>query len=237
MKIDTAMIMAAGLGTRMQPLTHDRPKPLIEVADKTLLGHCLDQMASADIKNIVINVHYKAHMVEQYMDHVTEFSNIIISDERELLLETGGGLIKAQPHLGDKPFLCLNSDNIWTNGQENAIMKLSQQWDDEKMDALLLLVPKSQAYCHTGAGDFSLADDGKIIRRGHDDTAPYIFTGIQIISHRLLRDAPKGPFSTNILWDRGIAEGRIFGTLHDAKWFDIGTPKAIDVVEDILASA
>ncbi len=235
MIIDTAMIMAAGLGTRMRPLTNDRPKPLVEVAGKTLLGHCLEQMEIADIKNIVINVHYRAEMVEQYMAHVPEFANIYISDEREKLLETGGGLIKAQPHLGDKPFFCLNSDNIWTNGVQNALLKLASSWDDEKMDALLLLVPKENAYCHKGPGDFFLADDDIIIRRGDKDSAPYIFTGIQIISHRLLRDAPKGAFSTNILWNRGIKEGRIYGTLHDAKWFDIGTPEAIPVAEEMLS--
>ncbi len=231
---DTAMIMAAGLGTRMRPLTNDRPKPLVLVGGKTLLGHCLDQMQSAEIKNIVINVHYRAEMVEQYMAHVPEFANIHISDEREKLLETGGGLIKAKPYLGDKPFFCLNSDNIWTNGAQNALLKLASSWDDEKMDALLLLVSKDGAYCHKGPGDFFLGDDNNIIRRGNNDSAPYIFTGIQIISHRLLRNAPDGAFSTNILWDRGINEGRIFGKLHDAKWFDIGTIEAIPLAEKLL---
>ena len=235
MNIDTAMIMAAGLGTRMRPLTNDRPKPLITVGDKTLLGHCLEQMEIASIKNIIINVHYRAEMVEQYMAHVPEFANIYISDEREALLETGGGLIKAQPYLGDKPFFCLNSDNIWTNGPQNALLKLASSWDDVKMDALLLLVAKENAYCHKGPGDFFLGDDDIIIRRGNKESAPYIFTGIQIISHRLLRDAPQGAFSTNILWDRGIAEGRIFGAIHDRKWFDIGTPEAIPIAEKILS--
>lgn len=237
MNIDTAMIMAAGLGTRMRPLTNDKPKPLVKVAGKALLGHCLDQMKWAGITNIVINVHYRAQMVEQYLEHVTEFANIHISDEREQLLETGGGLLKAKPYLGDKPFFCLNSDNIWTNGPDNALLQLADQWNDDRMDALLLLVPKTQAYCHKGVGDFSLGGEGNIIRRGDDETAPYIFTGIQIISHRLLRDAPSGAFSTNILWDRGIAEGRVFGAVHDAKWFDIGTPQAIPVAESLLASS
>ncbi len=235
MSINTAMIMAAGLGTRMRPLTNDRPKPLVKVGGKTLLGHCLEQMEIADINNIVINVHYRAEMVEQYMAHVSEFANIYISDEREELLETGGGLIKAEPYLGDKPFFCLNSDNIWTNGAQNTLLKLASSWDDKKMDALLLLVPKENAYCHKGPGDFFLGDNDIIIRRGNKDSAPYIFTGIQIISHRLLRDAPQGAFSTNILWDRGIEEGRIYGTPHDSKWFDIGTPEAIPVVEKMLS--
>lgn len=236
MMIDSAMIMAAGLGTRMRPLTNDRPKPLVKVAGQTLLGHCLDQMQLANIKNIVINVHYRAEMVEQYMTDHHEFANISISDERGQLLETGGGLIQAKPMLGDKPFFCLNSDNIWTNGSENALLKLASAWDDGKMDALLLLVSKGQAYGHNGVGDFFRDDDGRIIRRGENDSAPYIYTGIQIISHRLLRDAPSGPFSTNILWDRGIAEGRIFCALHDAKWLDIGTPQSIPMAEKLLAA-
>jgi len=236
MSIDTAMIMAAGLGTRMRPLTNDRPKPLVSVAGKTLLGHCLEQMHRANVKNIVINVHYKAEMVEQYLEHVRGFSNIHISDERGLLLETGGGLIKAQSFLGDKAFYCLNSDNIWGNTKENALLKLSSQWDEQRMDALLLLVPKPQAYCHNGPGDFFLGDDNQIIRRGDNLEAPFIYTGIQIVSHKLLRDPPSGAFSTNILWDRAIEENKLFGAVHGGHWFDIGTPNAIPIVEEILSN-
>lgn len=235
MKIDHAMIMAAGLGTRMRPLTNDRPKPLVDVAGKTLLDHSLDHLRDAKISNIVTNVHYRADMVEDHMSKIDGFDTIHISNERELLLETGGGLVKAQPFLGDTPFLCMNSDNIWTNGHKNALLKLASGWDDERMDALLLLVPKEQAYCHNGVGDFYLSDDNAIIRRGERQSAPYIYTGIQIISHRLLSDPPLGPFSTNIFWDRAIGEGRLFGAIHDGKWFDIGTPAAIPIAEEILA--
>lgn len=234
MKIDHAMIMAAGLGTRMRPLTNDRPKPLVDVAGKALLDHCLDHLRDAKIPNIITNVHYRAEMVEDHMRRVDGFDTINISDEREMLLETGGGLVKAQHLLGDAPFLCMNSDNIWTNSHKNALLELASGWDDTRMDALLLLVPKEQAYCHNGVGDFYLGDDKSIIRRGERQCAPYIYTGIQIISHRLLRDPPQGGFSTNVFWDRAIGEGRLFGAIHDGKWFDIGTPAAIPIAEKIL---
>ncbi len=234
MTIDTAMIMAAGLGTRMRPLTLDRPKPLVKVAGRTLLDHCLDQIKLAKVKNVTVNVHYRAEMVEDHMANIIGFDTVHISDERNQLLETGGGLIKARPLLGDKPFFCLNSDNIWTNGKDNALLSLSEIWDDNIMDALLLLVPTEQAYCHKGVGDFYLGSDNEIIRRGDRGGAPYIYTGIQIISHRLLRDAPEEAFSTNILWNRAIAENRLFGAVHDGKWFDIGAPDAIEVAQNIL---
>ncbi len=234
MKVDHAMIMAAGLGTRMRPLTNDKPKPLVQVAGKALLDHCLDHLRDASVRHIVTNVHYRPEMIESHMRGVQGFESIQISDERDILLETGGGLVKAQPYLGSQPFLCMNSDNIWTNGDDNAILKLADRWDDKRMDALLLLVPKPQAYCHNGVGDFYLDENDAIIRRGDRESAPYVYTGIQIVSHRLLRDPPIGAFSTNIFWDRAIGEGRLFGAVHDAKWFDIGSPTAIPIAEEEL---
>lgn len=229
--IDSAMVMAAGLGTRMRPLTEHRPKPLVEVAGKALIDHSLDRLNDIGIKHVVINVHYLA---DQIRDHLTLRSNdfsTIISDETDLLLETGGGLVKALPLLKSDPFYCINSDNIWTNFGEDSLVKLANIWDAEIMDALLLVVAKDNAFNHTGAGDFSVKADGQLVRRGVALAAPYIYTGIQIISHRLLRDAPAGPFSTNILWDRAIQEERLFGVVHEGLWFDIGSPHAIAPTE------
>ena len=232
----TAMVMAAGLGTRMRPLTDDRPKPLIEVAGKPLIDHVLDRLAAAGVEQAVVNVHYLADAMAAHLAARRQGPAAIVSDERELLLETGGGLVKAAPHLGD-PFLSLNSDNLWTDGSGDSLQRLAGQWDGERMDALLLLVPLERAGNHRGKGDFFLGPDARVRRRGTAEAAPFVFTGIQICAQRLLRDAPDGPFSTNILWDRAIAEGRCFGAVHDGRWFDVGTPAAIAATEAELANA
>lgn len=231
---DTAMVMAAGLGKRMLPLTANRPKPLIEVAGKALIDHMLDHLRDAGIGRAVVNVHYFPEQVESHLAG-RETPRIAFSDERELLLETGGGLVKARPLLPD-PFYCVNSDNIWIDGPRNTLLDLSDAWDAERMDALLLVVPRDRAHQHRGKGDFHLEDGGRLRRRGPDEeSAPYIFIGAQIATHRLLRDAPEGPFSTNILWDRAIGEGRLFGVVHRGHWFDMGTPEAIPPAEAFLA--
>jgi N-acetyl-alpha-D-muramate 1-phosphate uridylyltransferase len=235
-EVKSAMVMAAGLGTRMRPLTNDRPKPLVILGGKTLIDHSLDKLRDAGVEKLVVNVHYLPDMVEEHLAENADDLNIHISDERDLLLETGGGLIKALPFLPEDPFYCVNSDNIWTEkGGTDSLTKLAQAWDAEKMDALLLLVPSENAHHHRGAGDFFLADDARLERRGERESAPYIYTGIQLISHRLLRDPPEGPFSTNILWTRAIEEGRLHGLVHDGEWFDIGSPQAITPTEARLA--
>ncbi|MBP7952189.1 MAG: nucleotidyltransferase family protein [Sphingorhabdus sp.] len=229
--ISSAMVMAAGLGTRMRPLTNDRPKPLVMLGGKTLIDHALDKLREAGVTNIVVNVHYLPDMVEAHLAEYAPDFDVHISDERALLLETGGGLVKAQDHLGGDPFYCVNSDNIWTENGDHSLGRLAAAWDDTMMDALLLVVPVQNAYHHRGKGDFFIGDDGILERRGARDDAPYIYTGIQLISHRLLRDPPSGPFSTNILWSRAIAEGRLHGLIHEGEWFDIGTPQAIAPTE------
>lgn len=231
---DTAMVMAAGLGTRMRPLTNDRPKPLVEVAGKPLIEYSLDQLRGAGVRNLVVNVHYLPDMMRQYLARSAADFDLHISDETELLMETGGGLVKALPHLPADPFYCINSDNIWTDDDVPSLSAMAGMWDADIMDALLLLVPRARAHNHKGVGDFSLGDDGRLIRRGDSDRAPYVYSGIQLLSHRLLRDPPIGPFSTNILWDRALRERRLFGLVHDGDWFDIGHPGAIEPTEDKL---
>ncbi|MEO6432808.1 MAG: nucleotidyltransferase family protein [Sphingomicrobium sp.] len=226
----TAMVMAAGLGTRMRPLTDTRPKPLIEVAGKPLIDHVLDRLDAAGIEQAVVNVHYLADAMDAHLAGRRRGPHVIVSDERDLLLETGGGLVRAAPHLGD-PFLSLNSDNLWTDGSGDTLVKLAEAWDGDTMDALLLLVPLERAGNHRGKGDFFLADDGRVRRRGEADSAPFVFSGIQICAKTLLRDAPDGPFSTNVLWTRAIAKGRCFGVIHDGRWFDVGNPEAIAATE------
>lgn len=230
----TAMIMAAGLGKRMRPLTATRPKPLIEVNGKALLDHVLEKLRAAGVKKVVVNVHYLADAIEAHLVTRAEGLEVFISDERGLLMETGGGMVKAEPLIDSDPFLALNSDNLWIDGPADTIKLLASQWDGTKMDALLLLVPQARALGHKGLGDFHMDRSGQIRRRERSHVAPFVFTGVQIVSKRLLRDAPDGPFSTNILWDRAIEEGRAFGAVHQGLWFDVGTPQSIPFTEAAL---
>jgi MurNAc alpha-1-phosphate uridylyltransferase len=233
----TAMIMAAGLGKRMRPLTATKPKPLIEVSGKALLDHVLERLRVAGVKKVVVNVHYLADALEAHLATRPHGLDVVISDERGQLMETGGGLVKALPLVDCDPFLALNSDNLWIDGPADTIKLLASQWDDSKMDALLLLVPQARALNHRGMGDFHMDRAGRIRRRERSRVAPFVFTGIQMVSKRLLRDAPEGPFSTNILWDRAIEEGRAFGAVHQGLWFDVGTPQSIPMTEAALENA
>ncbi len=231
---DTAMVMAAGLGKRMRPLTATQPKPMVRVGGKPLIDHALDRLADAGVAKAVVNVHYmadalEAHVLDRTMPRVT------ISDERAELLETGGGMVKAaKAGLLPDPFFCLNADNIWLDGPRNAFADLSDRWNADEMDALVLVVRHHDARNFDGPGDFYLDPMGRVSRRRLGRIAPYIYTGIQIVSHRLLRDAPEGRFSTNVLWDRAIEEGRLYGLVFTGKWFEVGTPQAIRPTEEAL---
>jgi MurNAc alpha-1-phosphate uridylyltransferase len=231
---DTAMVMAAGLGKRMRPLTASRPKPLVEVAGKALIDHVLDRLRSAGVKKIVVNVHYLADSLEAHLKARAKDFDVVVSDERGLLLETGGGMIRAAPMIEADSFLVINSDNYWVDGPSDTLRLLASLWREEEMDALLLLIPQARAGNHHGQGDFHMTADGRLTRRGKGKVAPFVFTGIQMVSKRLLRDAPEGPFSTNILWDRAIEEGRCFGAVHQGLWFDVGNPAAIKATEHAL---
>jgi MurNAc alpha-1-phosphate uridylyltransferase len=231
---DTAMVMAAGLGKRMRPLTASRPKPLVEVAGKALIDHVLDRLRSAGVKKIVVNIHYLADSLEAHLKARAKDFEVQLSDERGLLLETGGGMIRAEPMIEADSFLVINSDNYWVDGPSDTLRLLASLWREEEMDALLLLIPQARAGNHHGQGDFHMTADGRLTRRGKGKVAPFVFTGIQMVSKRLLRDAPEGPFSTNILWDRAIEEGRCFGAVHQGLWFDVGNPAAIKATEHAL---
>jgi MurNAc alpha-1-phosphate uridylyltransferase len=233
----TAMVMAAGLGKRMRPLTASRPKPLIEVAGRALIDHSLDRLRAAGVGKAVVNVHYLAGALEAHLDRVDGIE-IAISDERRQLLETGGGLARALPLIDADPFLAVNSDNLWVDGPVDTLRLLASNWDGAKMDALLLVVPLARAHCHKGRGDFHMNAAGALRRRKPNGVAPFVFTGIQILSKNLFEgDLPDGPFSTNILWDRAIAAGRCFGAVHQGLWFDIGRPENIARTEAILGAA
>lgn len=234
----TAMVMAAGLGKRMRPMTATRPKPLIEVAGRALIDHTLERLKAAGIAKAVVNVHYLAGALEAHLKNRIEGIEIAISDERRLLLETGGGLRHALPLIDADPFLVVNSDNLWVDGPVDTLRLLASGWDEARMDALLLLVPHARANCHNGGGDFHMSAAGALKRRRASGVAPFVYTGIQIVSKRLFAGGlPDGPFSTNLLWDRAIAAGRCFGAVHQGLWFDIGRPENIAKAEAILEAA
>nr|WP_310087096.1 MULTISPECIES: nucleotidyltransferase family protein [unclassified Sphingopyxis] len=234
-KIDSAMVMAAGLGKRMRPLTATRPKPLVRVAGKALIDHSLDRIEAAGIGHVVVNVHYLADALEAHLAAQQRSFTIAVSDERDLLLETGGGMVKALPQLRGDPILIVNSDNIWTDGPEDSIRHLARHWDGTRMDALLLLIRQASATGHGGRGDFHMDANGQLSRRKPGRIAPFVYTGIQLISPRLLDGAPAGAFSTNILWNRAIADGRLYGLSHMGQWFDVGTPDRIAPTEAALS--
>jgi MurNAc alpha-1-phosphate uridylyltransferase len=230
---DSAMVLAAGLGKRMRPLTASQPKPMVRVAGKPLIDHALDRLEAAGVTKAVVNIHYLADALVAHLKN-REVPAVTISDERELLLETGGGMVKAAPLLPD-PFFCVNSDNIWLDGPRDAFHDLSQAWDAKRMDALLLLTPHTGTANFVGKGDFHMDGAGRLTRRRSGRIAPFVFTGIQLVSKRLLRDPPEGPFSTNLLWDRAIEEERLFGVVFTGRWFEVGTPQAIAPTEAALA--
>jgi MurNAc alpha-1-phosphate uridylyltransferase len=233
---ETAMVMAAGLGKRMRPLTATRPKPLVEVGGKALLDHVFDRLRSAGVKRAVVNVHYLADALEAHLKNRVKGIDVIVSDERGKLMETGGGIVQARDLIGDQPFVVVNSDNLWIDGPTDAIRALAARWDDDKMDALLLVVPQARAHCHAGQGDFRVAPDGRILgRRQPGKIAPFVYTGVQILSPRVIADWPEGPFSTMLFWERAIAAGRAYGLVHQGLWFDVGTPGAITKTEAMLA--
>jgi N-acetyl-alpha-D-muramate 1-phosphate uridylyltransferase len=233
---DTAMVMAAGLGKRMRPLTASKPKPLVRVGGKALIDYTLDGLGQAGVARAVVNVHYLADALEAHLAARKAAPAIVVSDERDELLETGGGMVKAAPLLPD-PFFCLNSDNVWLDGPRDVFRELSARWNADQMDALLLVVSHARATNYVGKGDFHLDPMGRITRRRPGRIAPFIYTGIQIVSHRLLRGAPEGPFGTMQLWERAIAEGRLYGLSHTGLWCEVGTPDAIAPTKALLTRA
>ena len=230
---DVAMVLAAGLGTRMRPLTLERPKPLVEVAGRTMIDHCLDKLAEAGVARAVVNVHHFPDMVRQHLTART-VPAVTISDESGELLETGGGMLRAQPLLAADPFFCINSDNLWVDGPQDVFHQLSEAWNPATMDALLLVVPHARAANHKGKGDFHMDANGRLTLRRSGRIAPFIYSGIQLVSQRLLRDAPAGPFGTMVLWKRAMEEGRLYGVSHLGLWYEVGSPAAIAPTEAAL---
>jgi MurNAc alpha-1-phosphate uridylyltransferase len=225
------MVLAAGLGTRMRPLTDNSPKPLIKVAGKALIDWTLDRFAAAGVTRAVVNVHYLADQMESHL-RARRRPQLLISDERALLLETGGGLKKARPLLGEAPVFCTNTDAILIDTGEEACAALAKAWRDEEMDTLLLLAPVGNASGYDGAGDFDLFRGRPVRRSGA--TADYVFTGLQILRPALLDGAPEGPFSTRLLWDKAAAADRLFAIVHNGPWMHVGDPEGLALAESFF---
>ena len=229
-----AMVLAAGLGKRMRPLTATRPKPLIEVAGRTLLDRALDHLRTAGVARAVVNTHYFADQVDAHLRDQPPGLDIRLSDERGELLETGGGVTKALPLLDADPFFVLNSDNLWIDGSLDTLRLLAQRWDADSMDALLLLVPLARATGYEGRGDFHMDASGAVRRGAEQRVAPYVFSGVQLLAKSLFVDEPVEPFSMWRVWERALAAKRLYGVVHQGLWFHVGTPHAVTETEALL---
>ncbi len=233
----TAMVLAAGLGERMRPLTDKKPKPLVEVAGKPLIEHVLEKLADAGVETAVVNVHYLADMIEKKLA-ARKTPRVVFSDERKALLNTGGGIVKALPLLGPDPFYLVNSDSLWIDGVRGNLARLAENFDPARMDALLLLAPSAGSTGYSGRGDFAMTPDGRLHPRAEREVVPFVYAGVAILSPALFKGAPAGAFSLTKLFDRASEAERLHGLRLDGAWMHVGTPDAIRLAEDaILASA
>jgi len=227
------MVLSAGLGTRMRPVTERMPKPLVEVGGKPLIDHVLDRLAEVNVERAVVNVHYFAEQIERHLASRTK-PKITISDERGLLLGTGGAAVKALPQLGAAPFFHVNSDSIWIDGVKPNLARLAETFDPAAMDALLLLAPTTGSIGYAGRGDFAFAADGRLTRRAERAVAPFVFAGAAILAPTLFTDAPQGEFPLTLLFDRAAEHGRLFGLRLEGLWMHVGTPDAIALAENAI---
>jgi MurNAc alpha-1-phosphate uridylyltransferase len=227
----SAIILAAGLGQRMRPLTDALPKPLISVAGKSMLERAFDHLQKAGVSHIVVNTHYLAHLI---VEKVRTFRPHTLISYEDILLETGGGIKKALPLLGPDTFFALNGDSIWSGSE--SLNAMEKKWDKQKMDALLLLIPREKAHGYEGLGDFFMDPQGSLRRPERGQYAPYIYIGIQLLSPQLFQSVPSGPFSINLLWDKSLEKGRLYGEMHEGEWFHISTPQDLEKYEPIIAA-
>lgn len=234
-RLSTAMVLAAGLGARLRPMTDRVPKPLVPLRGRPLIDHVLDRLADAGISKAVVNVHFRADQLEQHLTGRHKPS-VKISDERDALLDTGGGVMRALPLIGSGPFLIHNSDSVWVEGIGSNLARLIDSFDPARMDCFMLLALAATSIGYDGAGDFNMDANGRLERRGARRLAPFVFAGVSIASPALLEGAPQGPFSLNSLWDQAAERGRLFGIRLDGVWMHIGTPDALEAAERWLDS-
>ena len=229
----TAMVLAAGRGQRLSPITDTLPKPLVVVDGATMLDQAIDRLAAAGVARVVVNTHHLAERVHKHLEGRTAPETVICHETE--LLDTGGGVANALPHLGEAPFFVLNSDVIMLDGPKSALLRLAETWCDARMDALLLTNATVRAHGYSGRGDFVLSPDGAVRRRREREIAPYLFTGVQIFHPRLFANCPDGAFSLNWVYDKAAEAGRLYAIVHDGEWLHVGTPTALEHVEQTLA--
>jgi len=232
-----AMVLAAGRGTRMRPLTDDRCKALVDVGGATLIDWTLDKLAAAGVETAVVNVHHFADRLEAHLAARRGGPDIVISDERAELMDTGGGLVKARALLGEDPIFTANIDALWIDGAKPELARLAEAFDPARMDVLMLLSPMDRHLGFSGPGDFNLDAQGRLVRRDDRPGADFAFAGVQILNPKLLDDRPSEPFSTNLIWNDAIAAGRAFGAPMEVFWMHVGDPAAREQAEDRLKGA
>ena len=230
-----AIVLAAGLGTRMRPYNGHIPKPLVEIGGKSLIDYSLDRLADAGVESVVVNVHHLADILERHLAP-RQRPHIVISDERGELLGTGGGIAKALPKLGDAPFFLANSDTVWLDGVKPNFKRMADAFDPKTMDVLLLLAPTTNSIGYTGRGDFAMLPDGRLRRRRESEVVPFVYAGAAILSPALFDDVPKGAFSLTVLFDRAAENGRLYGLRLEGVWMHVGTPEAVAAAEAALAA-
>lgn len=235
-KPTTAMVLAAGLGVRMRPLTDKMPKPLVPVAGKPLLDHVLDKIAEVGVETAVVNVHY---LPDQIIAHVADRKHprVMISDERDVILGTGGAVVKALPLLGPKPFFHLNADTMWIDGVRPNLARLAEAFDPARMDILLLLAPTATSIGYEGSGDYAMAPDGALRRRKENQVVPFVYAGAAILSPALFANAPKGEFSLTKIFDQANEQERLFGLRLDGTWMHVGTPDAVEAADEAFLAS
>ncbi|MBT3070309.1 nucleotidyltransferase family protein [Rhodomicrobium sp. Az07] len=232
-KIETAMVLAAGLGTRMRPITDTIPKPLVRLDGRPLIDHALDRLADAGIARAVVNVHYLADQIEAHVK-ARRTPEIAVSDERDAVLETGGGVLKALPLLGPHPFFVHNSDSVWSEDARSNIAALRAAWEPHCMDVLLLLARRDRSLGYDGRGDYMLDDDGRLARRPRDGEAAHVYAGVSILNPALFDGIADRAFSLNRIFDKAMAQDRLFGVELDGTWMHVGTPEALADAERFL---
>jgi N-acetyl-alpha-D-muramate 1-phosphate uridylyltransferase len=225
------MVLAAGLGLRMRPLTDRLPKPLVQVAGRPLLDHVLKKLGEAGVGEAVVNVHY---LPDQIIDHVAGRTKprVIISDERNQVLGTGGGVVKALPMLGDMPFFLVNADTLWIDGVRSNLARLAETFDPARMDILLLMAPTASSIGYGGNGDYAMLPDGALRKRKEHQVVPFVYAGAAILSPSVFAKAPSGEFSLTKMFDAANAQERLFGLRLDGMWMHVGTPDAVAAAED-----
>jgi MurNAc alpha-1-phosphate uridylyltransferase len=236
LRFDTAMVLSAGLGTRMAAANGNLPKPLIPLNGRPLIDRVLDRIAAAGVSRAVVNVHHRADLIERHLKE-RRSPRIEFSDERTALLDTGGGIKKVLTRLGPGPFLIHNADSVWIESVGSNLDRLFDSWHEERMDCLLLLAPASISLGYQGRGDFALEPDGRIRRRAEQEVVPFVFAGVSIAHPRLFEGSPQGAFSLNVLWSRSIAAGRAWGMRMEGVWMHVGTPEALAQAEQCLTDA